>query len=111
MTSDSAFTALTDVTELVQVQPGATVSRTVLRAAGVRVVMFAFDVGQELTEHTAAMPVLLQVLEGRLGITADGRTEELLPGGLMHLDTRVPHAVFAHEPSLLVLTMLDGRMG
>lgn len=111
MTSDSAFTALADVTELVQVQPGATVSRTVLRAAGVRVVMFAFDVGQELTEHTAAMPVLLQVLEGRLGITADGRTEELLPGGLMHLDTRVPHAVFAHEPSLLVLTMLDGRMG
>ena len=111
MTSDSAFTALADVTELVQVQPGATVSRTILRAAGVRVVMFSFDVGQELTEHTAAMPVLLQVLEGRLGITADGRTEDLVPGGLMHLDARVPHAVFAHRPSLLLLTMVDGRMG
>ena len=109
MTSTSAFTAIADLTERIKVQPEATVSRTVMRAAGVRVVMFAFDVGQELTEHTAAMPVLLQVLDGRLAITADCRTEELLPGGLMHLDTRVPHAVFAHEPSLLVLTMLDGR--
>ena len=109
MTPASAFTAIADLTELVKVQPEASVSRTVLRAAGVRVVMFAFDAGQELTEHTAALPVLLQVLEGRLAITADGRTEELLPGGLMHLDTRVPHAVLAHEPSLLVLTMLDGH--
>ena len=110
MTSASAFTALANLTELVQVQPAATVSRTVLRAAGVRVVMFSFDVGQELTEHTAAMPVLLQVLEGRLAITANGRTEELLPGGLIHLDARLPHAVLAHEPSLLVLTMLDSRV-
>lgn len=109
MTSARAFTAIANLTELIRVQSEATVSRTVLHASGVRVVMFAFDVGQELTEHTAAMPVLLQVLKGRLGITADGRTEELLPGGLMHLDTRVPHAVFAHEPSLLALTMLDGR--
>lgn len=111
MTTGTAFTALADLTELVDVQPEATVSRTVLRAAGVRVVMFAFDVGQELTEHTAAMPVLLQVLEGRLRITADGRTEELRPGGLIHLESRVPHAVFAHEPSLLALTMLDARPG
>ncbi|MGV8907828.1 MAG: cupin domain-containing protein [Propionicimonas sp.] len=109
MTSASAFTAIADLSDRVKVQPESTVSRTVLHAAGVRVVMFAFDAGQELTEHTATMPVLLQVLEGRLAITADGHTEELLPGGLMHLDTRVPHAVLAHEPSLLVLTMLDGR--
>ena len=35
--------------------------------------------------------------------------EDLVPGGLMHLDTRVPHAVRALEPSKLVLTMLDSR--
>lgn len=103
------FTTIPDLRELVTVQPEATVSRTVFRSAGARVVMFAFDTGQELTEHTAAMPVLLQVLSGRLAITADGRTEDLVPGGLMHLDTRVPHAVYAHEPSILMLTMLDSR--
>ena len=49
------------------------------------------------------------LLSGRLSITADGRTEELVPGGFMHLDTRVPHAVYAHEPSKMQLTMLDPR--
>lgn len=109
MTTDAAFTTLPALAGLIEIQTEATVSRTAFRAPGVRVVLFGFDTGQELTEHTAAMPVLLQVLEGRLSITADGRTDDLVPGGLMHLDTRVPHAVYAHEPSKLMLTMLDPR--
>ena len=107
--TDAPFTTVADATELVRVQPDATVSRTILRAAGVRVVVFAFDAGQELTEHAAAMPVLLQVLSGRLAITADGRTDDLAPGGLMHVGARVPHAVRAAEPAILMLTMLDAR--
>lgn len=103
------FTTIPNLTDLVTVQPEATTSRTVFRAEGIRVVVFSFDAGQELTEHTAAMPVLLHVTDGRLSIKADGRTEELAPGGLMHLATRVPHAVLAHEPSHLVLTMLAPR--
>jgi quercetin dioxygenase-like cupin family protein len=107
--TDAPFSSLPDLAGLIEIQTEATVSRTAFRAPGVRVVLFGFDQGQELTEHTAAMPVLLQVLSGRLSITADGRTEELVPGGLMHLAARVPHAVYALEPSTLMLTMLDPR--
>jgi len=65
---------LTDVASLVEIQPDATVSRTVLQAEGARVVLFSFDAGQVLSEHTAAVPALLQVLDGHLRITADCRT-------------------------------------
>ena len=105
-----AMTDLPDVTALVAVAPDSTVSRTVLKAAGARLVLFAFDVGQELSEHTAAMPVLLQVLDGQLRVTADGRSVVLVPGGVVHLAARVPHAVLALEPSRLLLTMLDPRL-
>ena len=98
---------LADVGSLVDVQPEATVSRTVLQAEGARVVLFSFDAGQVLTEHTAAVPALLQVLDGHLRITADGRTVDLRPGRLAHLGARLPHAVEAVEPSRLQLTMLD----
>lgn len=104
-----SMTVVADAAALVAVQPQSTVSRTVLRAEGVRVVVFSFDAGQELTEHTAAIPVLLQVLDGHLRVTADGRTVDLHPGGLVHLTTRLPHAVLAVEPSRLLLTMLDPR--
>lgn len=100
---------LADVASLVAVAPDSTVSRTVLKAEGARLVLFAFDTGQELTEHTAAVPVLLQALDGSFEITAAGRTVMLLPGGVIHLGTRTPHAVLATEPSRLLLTMLDPR--
>ncbi|HEY6795510.1 MAG TPA: cupin domain-containing protein [Kineosporiaceae bacterium] len=108
-TSAAELTYLPDVASLVEVAADSTVSRTVLKAEGARLVLFSFDTGQELTEHTAAMPVLLQVLGGRLTVTAAGRSVDLMPGGMVHLTTRLPHAVIAREPSRLLLTMLDPR--
>lgn len=98
------------VGELVEVATDATVSRTVLTAEGARLVLFAFDTGQELTEHTAAVPVLLQVLDGALLVAASGREVTLRPGGVVHLPSRLPHAVHALEPSRMLLTMLDPRL-
>lgn len=103
------LTHLADIVSLVEVAAEATVSRTVLKADGARLVLFSFDAGQELSEHTAAMPVLLQVLDGRLTVTGGGRSVELVPGGVIHLTARLPHTVLALEPSRLLLTMLDPR--
>ena len=55
------------------------------------------------------MPVLLQALDGHFAITAAGRMVDLRPGDVIHLGTRLPHAVLAKEPSRLLLTMLDPR--
>lgn len=110
--SDDVNVTMTDlpaVASLVDIAPDSTVSRTVLKAEGARLVLFSFDAGQELTEHTAAVPVLLQALDGRFEITAAGRTVGLGPGDVIHLGTRTPHAVLATQPSRLLLTMLDPR--
>ncbi len=110
MTENLVMTDVATLAGFVEIQPESTVSRTVLKAEGARVVLFGFDAGQVLTEHTAAVPVLLQVLEGHLRITAAGRTVDLVPGGVIHLGTRLPHEVEAVEPSKLALTMLDPRV-
>lgn len=103
------MTHVPDLGELGEVAPDSTVSRTVLRAEGARVVLFSFDAGQELSEHTAAIPILLQVLDGRLRVGAAGEQVELTPGGMVHIGARVPHDVLALEASRMVLTMLDPR--
>ena len=104
--SNSEMTDIVDLASLVQVQPQSTVSRTVLKAEGTNVVLFAVDTDEELREHTSALPVLLQTLEGAFDITADGRTVTLRPGDLIHFRTRLPHAVKALEPSKLALFLL-----
>lgn len=101
--------SIEDLASLVEVTEGSIVSRTVLRADGARVVLFGFDAGEELSEHTAAVPILLQALDGRLRITADGGTVELVPGCLVHIGARVPHEVVALEPSRMALVLLDPR--
>ena len=95
---------------LIAVADESTVSRTVLKAEGTRVVLFGFAAGQELTEHTAAVPILLQVLDGRLRIGADGQHVELTPGGMVHIGARVPHEILALEASRMTLVMLDPRV-
>jgi quercetin dioxygenase-like cupin family protein len=100
---------IVDLGALIELAPESTVSRTVLKAEGARVVLFAFDAGQELTEHTAAVPILLQVLDGHLRVGADGEDVNLSPGGLVHIGARVPHEILAMQPSRMILTMLDPR--
>jgi quercetin dioxygenase-like cupin family protein len=107
---EALMTALADLVALIEVATESIVSRTVLKAEGARVVLFAFDTGQELSEHTAAVPILIQVLDGRLRVGADGQHVELVPGGLVHIGSRVPHEILALEPSRMALTMLDPRV-
>ncbi len=105
-----AMMHVADLAALIEVAPDSTVSRTVLKAQGVRVVLFSFDAGQELTEHTAAVPVLVQVLDGKIRVGVAGQYVELEPGGVVHIAARAPHEILAHTPSRMALTMLDPRV-
>lgn len=109
MTERTGMTELSDIIAAAEVVPDGTLSRTILDAEGVRLVLFSFDTGQELREHTAAVPVLMQALDGEFAVTADGRTVTLSPGGVLHLGARVPHAVTTLAAGRLLLTMLDPR--
>ncbi|MFQ7493761.1 MAG: cupin domain-containing protein [Bifidobacterium bifidum] len=98
-----------DIASLIEIQQESTVSRVVMREDGLRVVLFGFDKDQALSEHTAAMPVTIQVLEGKLRVGGEGREVELVPGGVVYLSARLPHTVYAVEPSKMLLSMFDNR--
>jgi quercetin dioxygenase-like cupin family protein len=71
-------------------------------------VFFAFDSGQELTEHTAGVPAVFQVISGRFRVSvAGGDTSEMGPEAWLLLDAREPHSLLALEPARLLLTMLQ----
>ena len=107
--SDPALSFVHGMSQLIDINAAATVSRTIMNAETCRAVLFAFDKGEELSEHTAAMPAVVQVLEGRLRIDADGQSVELTPGDILQFGTRLPHAVAALEPSKMLLLMLDPK--
>ncbi len=100
------YTLIDDVSERIDILEDGTLSRVLHRDDKVRLVAFGFDAGQELTEHTAAVPVLLQVVSGRVEMSVGDDSFELAPRGWLRMDARLPHSVLALEPTVLLLTML-----
>jgi quercetin dioxygenase-like cupin family protein len=94
-----------DISTAIAIPGDATLSKK-LHTNGVRLVVFAFDTGQQLTEHTTSRPAIVQVHEGLLTLTAGEDTYEAGPGSWLYLDPGQPHSVIALEPSIMLLTLL-----
>ena len=92
--------------ELVQYQPGAVVSRTLVDKETVTLTLFAFDEGQNLSEHTSPHDALLQVLEGISKVKIGSEEYELQSGESIVMPANKPHAVEASERFKMFLTMI-----
>jgi quercetin dioxygenase-like cupin family protein len=97
--------AIQDVEAVVDIQPGAVVSKVVYRGDDANVTVFGFDTDQELTEHRAARAAVLQVITGRLRFTVDGDELDAGPGFWLHMAPGTPHSLTALEPTVMLLTL------
>ncbi len=87
------------------------VSRAVLTTTGLRVTLFHFAAGQELSEHTSKARALVQILSGRCDFSVNGVGHALKPGDLLHLPPGAPHAVTAPENFSMLLTQFTDVAG
>jgi quercetin dioxygenase-like cupin family protein len=100
-----------DALGAVTVQQGSVVSKVLHRDERLDVTVFAFDVGEGLTEHTASRTAIVQVLSGRLRLTVDGEDLDAKAGSWLRMDAGTPHAILALEPTTMLLTMLRDPTG
>lgn len=92
--------------EAVQHASSGIVSRTLLQTPEIRVVLFTFAAGQELSAHTSARRAVVQVLEGTCEFLFNGNWSALGAGTLLHLPPNHPHAVRASQgPFTMLLTL------
>jgi quercetin dioxygenase-like cupin family protein len=82
------------------------VSKRVLQKEKGNVSLFAFDKGQQLSEHSAPFDALVQVLDGEGEIILNGKSHILLEGESIIMPANVPHAVFATERFKMLLIMI-----
>jgi quercetin dioxygenase-like cupin family protein len=84
-------------------------SRVLARTAAGNITLFAFDAGEELSEHTAPIEALVLTLSGSLVLTIGGRELTTRPQSIVLLPANVLHAVRATEASRMLLIMLRER--
>lgn len=91
---------------LADYQTGAIVSRQVTKAEAGNVTLFAFDQGQELSEHTAPFDALVHVLDGETEVRISGQPFLLKAGEAIIMPANEPHAVRAVKRFKMLLTMI-----
>lgn len=94
------------MTDLVSYQEGSVVSRQITKAEAGNVTLFAFDAGQELSEHTAPFDALVHVLEGEAEIRISGQPHLLTAGEAIIMPADEPHALRATQKFKMLLTMI-----
>ena len=85
--------------------PNGIVSRTLLRTANSRVILFGFAEGQELTEHTSTQHAVIQILSGECEFSLSGRPRTMKSGDLLYMPPNLPHAVKATSRFSMLLTL------
>lgn len=86
-----------------------TFSRTLYQDEGVKVVLFAFSKGQELSEHTSAKPAILHFLSGEADLTLGSEKMSAKAGTWVHMTPKLPHALRAKTPVTMLLLLLTLR--
>jgi quercetin dioxygenase-like cupin family protein len=100
-----------DLAALCAYQDGGIVSRTLVKANGGTLTVFAFDAGQALSEHTAPFDAVVQVLDGEVELVIGGKPVAAKAGQTVLMPANVPHAVNATAKFKMLLTMIRDPKG
>lgn len=98
---------------LAEVSPPARgiLSRTIHDGDELRLVLFGFAAGEELSEHTAARPAVIHVLAGNADISVPGLRRSFGPGAWIHLPADTSHSILATTPLTIALYLLGPTAG
>jgi len=95
-----------NLTEMIDYQNGAVVSKEIMKKQTGIVTLFAFDEGQGLSEHTAPFDALVYILDGESVITIEGVPSTVKSGQMIIMPAHKPHALQATKRFKMLLVMI-----
>jgi quercetin dioxygenase-like cupin family protein len=102
----TAYTHILDLAKEVQTPEKGILSRTLFNDDRLKVVLFGFGPGEELSEHTASMPAVLHFLQGEASLTLDDDAVEAKHGTWVHMPKGMRHSIQAKTPVVMLLLLM-----
>ena len=99
------YTYIKELASKVQIPENGIISTTISADDKFKVMLFGFDTGQELSEHTASVPALIQIISGNADLTLGDAPHPGPAGSWAHMPANLPHSVLAKEPTVMLLIM------
>ncbi len=86
--------------------PDSILSRTIYQDDSIKTILFGFQTGQELSEHTAAVPALLHFIKGEADLILGEDTKTAQTGTWVRIPPLLPHSIHAKTEVLMLLYLL-----
>lgn len=103
---NTTYTHFGDLAKEVQPPDKGILSRTLFNDDRLKVVVFGFAQGEELSEHTASMQAILHFLQGEATVTLGDDRHEAKVGTWIHMPTGLRHIIQARTPVVMMLMLL-----
>jgi quercetin dioxygenase-like cupin family protein len=100
------YTCIADLAAEVELPVDGTLSRTLYQDDWLKVVLFGFAAGQELSEHTASTPAIMHFLRGEADVTLGTEEVSAKTGTWVHMAAQLPHSIRAKTPVVMLLLLL-----
>jgi quercetin dioxygenase-like cupin family protein len=94
-----------DLHEMAQVAEQGIVSKSIVENEHHKIIHFTLAAGQELSEHAASVPAVIQIVSGSGSVTLADRRHEASAGKLYYMPAHLKHAVAAEDTLVFLLTM------
>ncbi len=98
-----------DLSELLDYQNDAIVSREIIKKETGTVTLFAFDKGQGLSEHIAPFDTLVYIVDGAAEIVISERPNRVGKGEMIIMPANKPHALKAIKRFKMLLVMIKSK--
>ncbi len=95
-----------NVSNAVSYHPASIVSKQLIKKETGSVTLFAFDEGQDLSEHTAPYDAMVHVLEGEAEISISQKRYLVKAGEMIIMPANQPHALKALKKFKMLLVMI-----
>lgn len=80
--------------------------RAVFTDEHLKVIVFPFEAGQALHEHTAPHPAMLHFIEGEANVTLGDDEVEAHADTWIHMPPELPHSIHARTDVVMMLVIL-----
>ncbi len=100
------YTYIRDAREQARVPENGILSQTIYGDDKLKVVLFGFAAGQELSAHTAPFPATLTFLKGEASVRLGSDEREASEGTFVYMAPYLEHGIKAKTDVVMLLTMI-----
>jgi quercetin dioxygenase-like cupin family protein len=108
---EPTYTHFSELAKVAETPADGILSRTLLDTPTVKVVLFAFSAGQELSEHTASMAAIVEFVRGDAEITLGEDKYAATSGFWVYMPPNLKHSIRTKTPTVMLLTLLKRTQG